>query len=103
MRNDSQDVGGRSAKIEIDMVRHQLARLFRSYTDVVAADALSQLPKVENIWEDFATRNLIVEMASRDQWFFHKKEAMNPSAGSLLTSNELRVFTMTLDSCVLTR
>ncbi len=103
MRNDSMDVEGRSAKIELDMVRHQLARLFRSYTDAVAADALSQLPKVDNIWEDFATRNLIVEMASHDQWFFHKKEAVSLSAGSLLVSNELRVYTMTLDSCVLSR
>ena len=72
-------------------------------TDFAAVDALSQLPKVDSIWEDFATRNLIVEMASHDHWYFHKKEAVSMSAGNLVVSNDLRVFTMTLDSCVLPR
>ena len=72
-------------------------------TDLAAVDALSQLPKVNSIWEDFATRNLIVEVASDDHWYFHKKEAISLSAGNLVVSNDLRVFTMTLDSCVLSR
>jgi hypothetical protein len=108
-----------------------------------------QLPKVDNIWKDFAARNLTVALgggklklplprpppppaslshvcpdpvlanhflsshehshnppsfvrfpaASNDEWFFHKKEAVGLSSdNTLLASNELRVFTMMMES-----
>ena len=40
-------------------------------------------------------------MASHDEWLFHKKEAVSMSEGNLFASNELRVFTMTMDKWVL--
>jgi hypothetical protein len=58
------------------------------------------LPKVADIWQDFATRNLIVEVASNDHWLFHKKEFFFISDDSSpLASNELRIFTMTMELC----
>ena len=59
---------------------------------------LDRLPKVDAIWEDFATRNLIVEMATNDDWFFHKKEAVGLSGDDLLAANDLKIYTMTMDA-----
>lgn len=57
------------------------------------------MPKIENIWQDFAVRNLIFEIASNDHWLFHKKEFFFISDdNSPLASTEMRIFTMTMES-----
>ena len=59
----------------------------------------NELPKVKDIWEDFASRNLLFNMATNDDWFFARKDAVSDLAkAGLLASNELKIYTLEMAS-----
>ena len=59
----------------------------------------NELPKVKDIWEDFASRNLLFNIATNDDWFFARKDAVSDLAkAGLLASNELKIYTLEMAS-----